>query len=181
MRHGAAAPFIVLGTWSKMSDVISKLIRAGEETYWWNSSKTGNVRLGCLEKSTSATSVSVFTPVPVGRRRTPFSRPVKRRTSCISTPGGALGRRPSGYAPLSHIADMLAADNKLSLSCLMTEPCVAPSPTSPWNVPGAGGCTWNWWPPSCDGGRQWKILAFHPGTKGSKQLWLCAQAKNACG
>ena len=63
----------------------------------------------------------------------------------------------------------------------MTEPFVTPSSTSPCNVPGAGGRPWRWWPPSCDGGWQWKILAFHPGKKGSKQTWFCPQAINWCG
>ena len=95
-------------------------------------------------------------------------------------PRVALGQRPSICAPLSPISDMLVADKKLSLWCLMKEPCVTPSPKSPCNVLGAGVCTWNRWPPSCDGGRKWKTLAFHLGTKGPKQLWLCLQAKNGC-
>ena len=47
MRHGPAAQLIVLSTQSKMSDVMSKSIRAGEETYGWNYSKAGDVMLGC--------------------------------------------------------------------------------------------------------------------------------------
>ena len=39
---------------------------------------------------------------------------------------------------MTHIADMLVADDKLSLLRLMTKPCVTPSPTSPCNVPGDG-------------------------------------------
>ena len=45
----------------------------------------------------------------------------------------------------------------------------------------SGGCPWHWWHPYCDRGQQWKKSAFHPSTKGTKQLWLCPQAKNGCG
>ena len=93
MRHVPAAPFVVLGTRSTMSYVMSKLIRAGEKKYVWNVSKAGYVRLGCLEKRVSATSVSVFTSVLVGRRRPPLSRPVKRRTSCFIPPWRSIGAK----------------------------------------------------------------------------------------
>ena len=94
---------------------------------------------------------------------------------------GALGQRPSRYAPLSPISDLLVSDKKLSLLCLMTEPRITPSTTSPWNVIGTGVFPWHWRPPSCDGGQQWKTLACHPGKKGPKQLWLCPHDKNGCG
>ena len=107
-----------------------------------------------------------------------------RRTGGLpasASPGGALVQRPSGCAHLSFISNLLVADEKLSLSCLMTGPWVNPSTTSLCNVPDVGGCSWHWLPNSCDGGQQWKTLSFHPGTKGPKQLWLCPQAKNGCG
>ena len=93
MRHVPDAPLIVLGTQSTMSDVISKFIRAGEGKYEWNSLKAGNVRLGCLEKRTYVTSVSVFTSVSVGRRRLPLYRTVKRWTSCLRFPWGGIGAK----------------------------------------------------------------------------------------
>ena len=68
MRHGPAAPSIFLGTQSTMSDVISESIRAGEETHGWNASKSVDVQLVCLEKITSAISVSVLNSVLVGIR-----------------------------------------------------------------------------------------------------------------
>ena len=43
----------------------------------------------------------------------------------------ALLRRTSGCTPLSPISNLLVADGNLYLLCLMTEPHVTPSPTSP--------------------------------------------------
>ena len=96
-------------------------------------------------------------------------------------PGGELGRRPSICAPLSTINDLLVADENLSLSCLMIEKCVTPSPTIPCNMPGAGGCPWHWQTLSYDWKWQWKTLAFHPGTKVTEKLWFFPPAKNGCG
>ena len=59
------------------------------------------------------------------------------------SPGGSLVLIPSRCSSLSPIADLFVADDKLYLSCLMTEPCVTPYPTSPCSVPGSGGCPWH--------------------------------------
>ena len=93
MLHGPAAPLIVLGTRSTMSDLMLRSIKAGEETYGWNASKAGDVRLVCLEKSTYATSVSVFTSVLVERIIPPLSRPVNRWTSCLRFPWTDIGTK----------------------------------------------------------------------------------------
>ena len=72
---------------------MSKLTRSGDKTYGWNASKAGDVRLGCLEKRKSATSVSVFTSVLLGRIRPPLSRPVNQRTFCLSPPWRNTGTK----------------------------------------------------------------------------------------
>ena len=92
MCHGPAAPFIVFGNQSTMSEVMSKLIRAVKETYGWNSSKADYVRLRCLEKRTSAASVYVFKSMSVGRIIPPLYRQV-RRTSCLRFPWRSIGTK----------------------------------------------------------------------------------------
>ena len=68
---------------------------------------------------------------------------------------------------MSPIADLLVADKKLSLSCIMTDPCVTPSITSPFNMRGSGDVLGTNEPLTVMEDDIEK-LAFHPGTKGPK-------------
>ena len=181
MCHGPAALFIVLDTWTTISDMMSKSIRAGEEKYGCNASKLGDVHLGCLEKRTSATSVSVFTSVSVGRRRPPLYWPVNRRASFLSPPCKSIETKTFRMcSSVSHfwsvgcwqqIVSVLSYDRAMyyPLSHKSTQ-CA-----SRQRVPLALMTPFLWY------GTEMKKLAFHPSKKGPKQIWLCPQAKNGCG